>query len=134
MAQIGDAQHDRFQRVSHGATCNANPYCAATSNAALTIVASGMLSGVHTAVDIDQSLEAFDGAIKAMLQEGLIRADEGVMGCGGGREGPRCGEECRQGIIHQWKQDSKDPICTTTGQRSWCMPWVMASCGKVRAS
>jgi hypothetical protein len=59
-----------------------------------------MLSGVQTAADIDQSLEAFDRAIKAMLQEGLIRADEGVMGCCDGREGPRCGEECRQGIIH----------------------------------
>jgi glutamate-1-semialdehyde 2,1-aminomutase len=157
MAQTGDAQHDRFQRVSHGGTFNANPYCAATGNAALNIVAtgemqttadrmaerlrhglreivkrhevpacvygeastfhvyfgsrsidgldatalknvpqsvqnafrqalqvrgvdlmsrcSGVLSGVHTAADIDQSLEAFDGAIKAMMQEGLIRAD-----------------------------------------------------------
>lgn len=157
MAQTGAAQHDRFQRVSHGGTFNANPYCAATGNAALTIVAtgemqttadrmaerlrhglreivqrhevpacvygeastfhvyfgarsidgldattlknvpqevqngfrqalqvrgvdlmsrcSGVLSGVHTAADIDQSLEAFDGAIKAMLQEGLLRAD-----------------------------------------------------------
>lgn len=157
MAQTGDAQHDRFQRVSHGGTFNANPYCAATGNAALKIVAtgemqatadrmaerlrqglreivqrhevpacvygeastfhvyfgarsidgldatalknvpqdaqnafrqalqvrgvdlmsrcSGVLSGVHTAADIDQSLEAFDGAIKAMLQEDLIRAD-----------------------------------------------------------
>jgi glutamate-1-semialdehyde 2,1-aminomutase len=157
MAQTGDAQHDRFQRVSHGGTFNANPYCAATGNAALNIIAtgemqatadhmaerlrhglreivqrhevpacvygeastfhvyfgarsidglnattlknvpqevqngfrqalqvrgvdlmsrcSGVLSGVHTAADIDQSLEAFDGAIKAMLQEGLIRAD-----------------------------------------------------------
>jgi glutamate-1-semialdehyde 2,1-aminomutase len=157
MAQTGDTQHDRFQRVSHGGTFNANPYCAATGNAALTIVAtgemqttadrmaerlrhglreivqrhevpacvygeastfhvyfgarsidgldattlknvpqevqnafrqalqvrgvdlmsrcSGVLSGVHTVADIDQSLEAFDGAIKAMLQEGLIRAD-----------------------------------------------------------
>jgi acetylornithine/succinyldiaminopimelate/putrescine aminotransferase len=41
MAQIGDPQHDRFQRVSHGATCNANPYGAATGNAALTIVTTG---------------------------------------------------------------------------------------------
>jgi hypothetical protein len=81
-----------------------------------------MLSGVHTAADIDQSLEAFDGAIKAMLQEGLIRADEGVMGCCDGREGPRCGEECRQGIIHQRKRDSQDPLCPTTGQRSWGIP------------
>jgi hypothetical protein len=93
-----------------------------------------MLSGVHTAADIAQSLEAFDGAIKAMLQEGLIRPDVGVMGGCDGREGPRCGEECRQGMIHQWKRDSKDPLCTTTDQRSWCMPWVMASCGKVRVS
>ena len=45
-----------------------------------------MLSGVHTAADIAQSLEAFDGAIKAMLQEGLIRPDVGVMdGCDGRR-------------------------------------------------
>jgi glutamate-1-semialdehyde 2,1-aminomutase len=157
MAQTGDAQHDRFQRVAHGGTFNANPYCAATGNAALKIVAtgemqatadrmaerlrtglreiftrhevpacvygeastfhvyfggrsidgldantlknvppdvqngfrqalqvrgvdlmsrcSGVLSGVHTAADIDQSLEAVDDAIKAMMQEGLIRAD-----------------------------------------------------------
>jgi glutamate-1-semialdehyde 2,1-aminomutase len=157
MAQTGDAHHDRFQRVSHGGTFNANPYCAATGNAALRIVAtgemqatadrmaerlrhglreiftrhevpacvygeastfhvyfgarsidgfdanklknvprevqnsfrqalqvrgvdlmsrcSGVLSGVHTAADIDQSLEAFDGAITAMMQEGLLQAD-----------------------------------------------------------
>jgi glutamate-1-semialdehyde 2,1-aminomutase len=157
MAQTGDAHHDRFQRVSHGGTFNANPYCAATGNAALKIVAtgemqatadrmaerlrqglreiitrhevpacvygdsstfhvyfgarsiegldantlknippaiqtgfrqalqvrgvdlmsrcSGVLSGVHTETDIDQSLEAFDGAINALLQEGALRAD-----------------------------------------------------------
>jgi glutamate-1-semialdehyde 2,1-aminomutase len=157
MVQTGDAQHDRFQRVAHGGTFNANPYCAATGNAALQIVAtgemqatadrmaerlrtglreiftrhevpacvygeastfhvyfggrsidgldartlknvppdvqngfrqalqvrgvdlmsrcSGVLSGMHTAADIDQSLETFDSAIKAMMQEGLIRAD-----------------------------------------------------------
>jgi glutamate-1-semialdehyde 2,1-aminomutase len=157
MAQTGDAHHDRFQRVSHGGTFNANPYCAATGNAALKIVAtgemqatadrmaerlrhglreiikrhevpacvygdsstfhvyfgarsiegldantlknippaiqtgfrqalqvrgvdlmsrcSGVLSGVHTEADIDQSLEAFDGAINALLQEGALRAD-----------------------------------------------------------
>ena len=33
---------------------------------------SGVLSGVHTEADIDQSLEAFDGTIKAMMDEGLI--------------------------------------------------------------
>ena len=33
---------------------------------------SGVLSGVHTEADIDQSLEAFDGAIKAMVDEGLV--------------------------------------------------------------
>jgi glutamate-1-semialdehyde 2,1-aminomutase len=157
MTQTGEAQHDRFQRVAHGGTFNANPYCAATGNAALKIVAtgemqatadrmaerlrtglreiltrhevpacvygeastfhvyfggrsidgldantlknvpldlqngfrqalqvrgvdlmsrcSGVLSGVHTAADIDQSLEAVDDAIKAMMQEGLVRAD-----------------------------------------------------------
>ena len=34
---------------------------------------SGVLSGVHTEADIDQSLEAFDGAIHAMLTEGLVQ-------------------------------------------------------------
>jgi hypothetical protein len=34
---------------------------------------SGVLSGVHTAADIDQSLEAFDAALKAMLAEGLVQ-------------------------------------------------------------
>ena len=34
---------------------------------------SGVLSGVHTPADIDQSLEAFDAAIKAMLAEGLVQ-------------------------------------------------------------
>jgi glutamate-1-semialdehyde 2,1-aminomutase len=155
MAQTGDPDHDRFRRVSHGGTFNANPYCAATGNAALRIVAtgemqaqadrmaerlrqglrdiinrqeiaacvygeastfhvyfgarsiagydantlknvpaavqngfrqavqvrgvdlmsrcSGVLSGVHTEADIDQSLEAFDGALHAMLTEGLVQ-------------------------------------------------------------
>src|ERR671922_1379298 len=154
MAQTGDAERDRFQRVSHGGTFNANPYCAATGNATLKIVAtgemqaqadkmaerlrrglrdivdrnkvaacvygeastfhvyfgsrsiegldantlknvpaevqnglrqalqvrgvdlmsrcSGVLSGVHTEADIDAALQAFDGAIKAMLEEGII--------------------------------------------------------------
>ena len=154
MEQTGDAQHDRYERVYHGGTFNANPYCAATGNAALDIVAtgemqasadlmaerlrvglreivdryevaacvygesstfhiyfgaksidgldanslksappevqtnfrqglqargvdlmsrtSGVLSGVHTESDIDQSLGAFDGTIKAMMDEGLI--------------------------------------------------------------
>ena len=154
MELTGDSQHDRFQRVSHGGTFNANPYTAATGNAALRIAAtgemqetadrmaerlrvglreildryevaacvygesstfhvyfgsrsiegldantlkgtpqeimsnfrqalqvrgvdlmsrtSGVLSGVHTEADIDQSLEAFDGAIKAMVDEGLV--------------------------------------------------------------
>ena len=154
MEQTGDSSHDRFERVYHGGTFNANPYCAATGNAALKIAAtgemqetasrmaerlrmglravvdryevaasvygqsstfhiyfgarsiegldanslksappevqfnfrkalqvrgvdlmsrtSGILSGVHTEADIDQSLEAFDGAIRAMMEEGLI--------------------------------------------------------------
>ena len=33
---------------------------------------SGVLSGVHTEADIDQSLVAFDGAIQAMIEEGLV--------------------------------------------------------------
>ena len=41
MAQTGDPHRDRFQRVSHGGTFNANPYCAATGNATLKIVATG---------------------------------------------------------------------------------------------
>ena len=154
MEITGDADHDRFQRVYHGGTFNANPYCAATGNAALRIAAtgemqdtadrmaerlrvglrdiidrrevaasvygesstfhiyfggrsiegldanalkggssaiqtnfrqalqvrgvdlmsrtSGVLSGVHTEADIDQSLEAFDGAIQAMIEEKLV--------------------------------------------------------------
>ena len=154
IAQTGDSHHDRFQRVSHGGTFNANSYAAATGNAALKIVAtgemqdtadrmaerlrvglreivdryevaacvygdsstfhvyfgarsiegfdastlkdqpleiqnafrqalqvrgvdlmsrtSGVLSGVHTEADIDLSLEAFDGAFKAMVDEGLV--------------------------------------------------------------
>ena len=154
MEQTGDSNHDRFERVYHGGTFNANPYCAATGNAALRIAAtgemqetadsmaerlrvglreivnryevaasvygqsstfhiffgsrsidgldanslksappevqsnfrkalqvrgvdlmsrtSGVLSGVHTEADIDQSLASFDGAIRAMMEEGLI--------------------------------------------------------------
>jgi glutamate-1-semialdehyde 2,1-aminomutase len=152
--QTGDSHHDRFDRVSHGGTFNANPLCAATGNAALKIAAtgemqetadrmaerlrrglreivdryevaatvygeastfhlyfgarsiegldanalknipgeiqrgfrqalqvrgvdlmsrcSGVLSGVHTEADIDQSLDAFDGAFKAMIEDGLV--------------------------------------------------------------
>jgi glutamate-1-semialdehyde aminotransferase len=33
---------------------------------------SGVLSGTHTEADIDQALEAFDGAFKAMMDEGLV--------------------------------------------------------------
>ncbi len=155
MAQTGDSHHDRYQRVSHGGTFNANPYAAATGNAALNVVAtgeindiadkmaarlrdglreivernevaacvygesstfhiyfgstsidgldastlknqprdvqtsfrqavqvrgvdcmsrtSGVTSGVHTDGDIDRSLEAFEGAIRAMVEEGLVR-------------------------------------------------------------
>jgi glutamate-1-semialdehyde 2,1-aminomutase len=154
LTQTGDSHHDRYQRVYHGGTFNANPYAAATGNAALSIVAtgemqeqadrmaqrlrlglqgvmdlhevnacvygeastfhvyfggrsiegldantlknqpartqtafrqalqvrgvdlmsrtSGVLSGTHTEADIDRALEAFDGAVKAMLDEGLI--------------------------------------------------------------
>ena len=151
--QTGDAHHDRYQRVYHGGTFNANPYGAATGNAALRIVAtgemqnqadrmaerlrrgiadvieryevaacvygesstfhiffgsksiegmdatalkdqpaetwrnfrqalqvrgvdlmsrtSGVLSGTHSEGDIDEALAAFDGAFKAMMDEGL---------------------------------------------------------------
>jgi glutamate-1-semialdehyde 2,1-aminomutase len=154
MSHTGDSHHDRFERVLHGGTFNANPYCAATGNAALKIAAtgemqdradrmaqrlrrglrqvveryeveacvygesstfhlyfgsrsiegldantlkavlpeiqtgfrqalqvrgvdlmsrcSGVTSGVHTAADIDKALGAFDGAIKAMMDEGLV--------------------------------------------------------------
>ncbi|HZA24344.1 MAG TPA: aminotransferase class III-fold pyridoxal phosphate-dependent enzyme, partial [Dehalococcoidia bacterium] len=152
--QTGDTHHDRYERVYHGGTFNANPYAAATGNAALEIVAtgemqdqadrmaerlrvglreiidryevaacvygesstfhlyfgqrsiegldatalkdqpqeilrnfrqalqvrgvdlmsrtSGVLSGTHTEADIDQALAAFDGAFKAMMDEGLV--------------------------------------------------------------
>ena len=154
MLHTGEAHHDRYQRVYHGGTFNANPYCAATGNAAMKIVAtgemqdtadrmadrlrsglreivdryevnatvygesstwhiyfgarsiqgldagvlksqpqdiqdgfrqalrvrgvdpmsrtSGVLSGMHTEADIDQTLEAFEGAFKAMIDEGLV--------------------------------------------------------------
>ncbi len=154
MLHTGEAHHDRYQRVYHGGTFNANPYCAATGNAAMKIVAtgemqdtadrmaerlrtglreivdryevnacvygesstwhiyfgarsiqgldasvlksqpqeiqdgfrqalrvrgvdpmsrtSGVLSGVHTESDIDQTLTAFEGAFKAMIDEGLV--------------------------------------------------------------
>jgi hypothetical protein len=34
---------------------------------------SGVLSGTHTEVDIDFTIEAFDGAIAAMMEEGLVQ-------------------------------------------------------------
>jgi glutamate-1-semialdehyde 2,1-aminomutase len=157
LARTGDSHRDRFQRVSHGGTFNANPYCAATGTAALKIAAtgemqdqadrmaehlrhglrqimthhgvaasvygesstfhvyfgaasiegldantlknvsaavqngfrqalqvrgvdlmsrcSGVLSGVHTEADIAEALQAFDGAIGAMLEESIIRQE-----------------------------------------------------------
>ena len=33
---------------------------------------NGVLSGVHTEADIDQSLVAFDGAFKAMIEDGVV--------------------------------------------------------------
>ena len=154
MGLTGDGHHDRFERVLHTGTFNANPYTTAGGNAALRIVAtgqmqdqadrmaerlrvglrqivdsyevaacvygeastfhiyfggtsidgldantlkvpkpaiekalrqainvrgvdlmsrtSGVTSGVHTENDIDLSLEAFDGAFKAVMDEGLI--------------------------------------------------------------
>ena len=155
MSHTGDAHHDRFQRMLHTGTFNANPYCAAAGNAALEIAATGQLqdaadraaerlrnglreivdqyelaacvygesstfhmyfgarsidgldantlktvpqeiqrnlrqalnvrgvdlmsrtsgvtSGVHTDSDIDQALGGFDGAIRAMMDEGLVQ-------------------------------------------------------------
>ena len=154
MEQTGDSHHDRYERVLHGGTFNANPYAAATGNAALKLVAtgqlqdqadrmaerirvglreimgryevnaavygdsstfhvyfggrsiegldanalknqpaetqtafrqalqvrgvdlmsrsSGVLSGTHTDADIDHTLESMDGAIQAMVEEGLV--------------------------------------------------------------
>jgi glutamate-1-semialdehyde 2,1-aminomutase len=155
MHQTGDSHHDRYERVLHGGTFNANPYAAASGNAALRLVAtgeynaqadlmgqrlrvglrevverrevnatvygeastfhlffgaqsidgldasrlknqpmqiqrslrqalqvrgvdlmsrtSGVLSGTHTEADIDFTVEAFDGAIAAMMEEGLVQ-------------------------------------------------------------
>ena len=154
MELTGDAHHDRYERVLHSGTFNANPHVAAAGNAALKIVAtgemqdnadrmaerlrvglrelvgqyelaatvygesstfhihfgdrsiegldvhtlkagrgemergfrqalqvrgvdlmsrtSGVLSGLHTESEIDRSLEAFDGAFKALIDEGLV--------------------------------------------------------------
>ena len=41
MHQTGDSRHDRYERVLHGGTFNANPYAAAAGNAALRLVAAG---------------------------------------------------------------------------------------------
>ena len=155
MHQTGDSRHDRYERVLHGGTFNANPYAAAAGNAALRLVAtgeynaqadrmaerlraglrevverrevnatvygeastfhlyfgaraidgldaarlkdqpiqiqrslrqalqvrgvdlmsrtSGVLSGTHTEADIDFTIDAFDGAIAAMMEEGLVQ-------------------------------------------------------------
>ena len=155
MTITGNAVRDRLQRVHHGGTFNGNPYCAATGNAALNIVAtgemqeaadrmaerlrnglreimnkyeieaciygesstfhvyfgaksiegldtktirnipqeiqdgfrqalqvrgvdlmsrcSGVLSGVHTEKDVDESLAGFEGAIQAMMGECLVQ-------------------------------------------------------------
>ena len=155
MTITGNAVRDRLRRVHHGGIFNGNPYCAATGNAALNIVAtgemqksadrmaerlrnglreimnryeiaacvygesstfhvyfgaksidgldtntirsipqevmdgfrqalqvrgvdlmsrcSGVLSGVHTEEDIDESLKGFEGAIQAMMEEGLVQ-------------------------------------------------------------
>ena len=51
------------------------PSSPASTRRGLDVPLQGVLSGVHTESDIDQSLEAFDGAIKAMLQEGVLHAD-----------------------------------------------------------
>ncbi len=154
MELTGDAHHDRFERVLHSGTFNANPYAAAAGNAALKIAAtgemqdtadrmaerlrvglrelidryeiaatvygdsstfhiyfgdrsiegldvhtlkagnaelqtnfrqalqvngvdlmsrtSGVLSGTHTEADVDQALQGFDGAFKAVMDEGLV--------------------------------------------------------------
>lgn len=34
---------------------------------------SGVVSSVHIVADIHRSLEAFDGALKAMMDEGLVK-------------------------------------------------------------
>ena len=154
MELTGDAHHDRYERVLHSGTFNANPHAAAAGNAAHKIVAtgemqnnadrmaerlrvglrelvgqyelaatvygesstfhihfgdrsiegldvhtlkagrgemergfrqalqvrgvdlmsrtSGVLSGLHTESEIDRSLEAIDGAFKALIDEGLV--------------------------------------------------------------
>ena len=154
MEQTGDPHHDRYERVYHGGTFNANPYTAAAGNASVILAstgelqdnadrmaerlrtglreivdryevaacvygeastfhlyfgsrsiegldanslkggstevmggfrqalqvrgvdlmsrASGCLSGMHTEADIDESLVAFDGAFKAIMEEGLV--------------------------------------------------------------
>ena len=60
MEQTGDSHHDRFQRVYHGGTFNANPYVAATGNAALRIVATG-------------EMQAQADAMAARLRDGTAR-------------------------------------------------------------
>jgi glutamate-1-semialdehyde 2,1-aminomutase len=64
MQQTGDADHDRFERVSHGGTFNANPYCAATGNAALSIVATG---------EMQEQADRMAARLRTGLQEVLDR-------------------------------------------------------------
>ena len=64
MEQTGDSHHDRFQRVYHGGTFNANPYCAATGNAALRIVATG---------EMQAQADAMAARLRTGLQEVVDR-------------------------------------------------------------
>ncbi|MEE8301685.1 MAG: aminotransferase class III-fold pyridoxal phosphate-dependent enzyme [Candidatus Tectomicrobia bacterium] len=66
MVQTGDPDHDRFQRVSHGGTFNANPYCAATGNAALSIVATG---------EMQEQADRMAARLRVGLQEVLNRLE-----------------------------------------------------------
>jgi glutamate-1-semialdehyde 2,1-aminomutase len=64
MQQTGNADRDRFERVSHGGTFNANPYCAATGNAALGIVATG---------EMQEQADRMAARLRTGLQEVLDR-------------------------------------------------------------
>jgi glutamate-1-semialdehyde 2,1-aminomutase len=66
MEQTGDEHHDRFERVSHGGTFNANPYCSATGNAALSIVATG---------EMQEQADRMAARLRTGLQEILNRRE-----------------------------------------------------------
>ena len=69
MEHTGDSHHDRFERVSHGGTFNANPYCAATGSATLKIVATGEMQA-----QADRMAERIKGGLREIMDQREVAA------------------------------------------------------------